>query len=118
MNFSNLIREKRLALNKTLREFSRESGYDVGYLSRLENEIILPPEERENLEKLAKAYFIEENSEEWNNFMDSASISRNQFPENIDEKVKNFLPAFCRKASKKEVTQEDVNKLIELIKGE
>lgn len=118
MNFSSLIREKRLSSNKTLREFSRESGYDVGYLSRLENEIILPPEEKENVEKLAKAYSIEENSEEWNNFMDLANISRNQFPENIDEKVKNFLPAFCRKASKKEITQDDVNKLINLIKGD
>lgn len=118
MNFGEFIRQKRLESNKSLRTFSKEAKLDLAYISRLETEILLPPEEKKKLKKIAKAYGFIKNSEEWHNFMDLAAISRKQIPGDLDSKVINYLPAFFRKASKKKVTQSDVDELLKLIKGD
>lgn len=117
MNFGEFIRNKRLSLDKSLREFCKETGYDVAYVSRLETEIMTPPAEEDKLAKLALAYQIKNDSEDWHQFMDLASISNKQLPKNLDAKVINYLPAFFRKASKKEITKKDVETLVNLIKG-
>ena len=115
--FGKFIREKRLEQNLTLREFCKTTGYDIGYISRLENDLFLPPEDEEKLEKLANILNIKRNTTAWNQYYDLATIARRQLPKDIDSKVLNYLPAFFRKASKKEVKKEDVEKLIGLIKG-
>lgn len=117
MNFGQLIRKKRLKLNLTLREFCKQNDFDVAYISRLENDLMNAPKDKTNLVKLAKALNISKNSAEWKKFIDFASISRNQLPEDIDKRALSFLPAFCRKASKKNITKEDVEQLLKLIKG-
>jgi len=38
----------------------KETGYDVAYISRLETEILMPPEEEDKLTKLAWAYGIKD----------------------------------------------------------
>jgi len=116
--FGQYIRELRLNKNFTLRQFSKLSGYDIGYISRLENEIITAPSEREKLVKLAKSYEVNEESEEYEILKNLADVSNRQIPEEIDSKILNYLPAFFRKASKKNVTSQDVEQLVKLIKGE
>lgn len=118
MNFGQLIRNKRLSQNKSLRDFSKDTGYDVAYISRLETSILLPPEEEDKLEKLVKSYGVISGSDEWQDFIDAASVSHRKIPEDINTKAASYLPAFFRKASKKEITKQDVDKLLELIKGE
>jgi transcriptional regulator with XRE-family HTH domain len=116
--FGKLIKKKRLEKEQSLREFSRQTGYDIAYVSRLENDILTPPSEDGKLEKLAEAFSIKEGSKDWDQFLNLADVSRRKIPEEIDDKVLNYLPAFFRKASKKNVTKRDVNKLVKLIKGE
>lgn len=116
--FGTFIRNKRVNSNKTLRQFCKESSYDVGYISRLENDLMTPPTEQDKLERLAITYGLETGSEDWETFQNLASVSLRQIPKEIDQRVLNYLPAFFRKASKKDVTTQDVEELVRLIKGE
>jgi transcriptional regulator with XRE-family HTH domain len=102
----------------TVREFARESGLDLAYVSRLENGVILPPKDGEKLARLADALGIIEGSEEWREFMDLAAIAKNELPEDLrdDERVAKVLPAFYRAMRDKELGEEDLQKLLELIK--
>lgn len=118
ITFGSFIRDTRTAQKKTLREFCRESGYDVAYISRLENDILTPPDEQEKLEVLATSLGIKKGSDTWEQYLNLADVSKRQIPREIDDKVLNYLPAFFRKASKKDVTKADVEQLISLIKGE
>ncbi len=115
--FGSFIRKKRISMGLTLRSFCKSTGYDIGYISRLENGILLPPVEESKLRKLAKFLKVNFKSEEWDTFKTLADVSRRQIPKELDEKVLNYLPAFFRKASKKKVNKKDVENLIKLIKG-
>lgn len=117
MTFGEFIRNRRINQNLTLRQFCKKTGYDVGYISRLENSLFMPPEEGKKLLKLAQAFDIKQGSLEWETYQDLATVAQKKLPKDIDQDVLNFLPAFFRKASKKHVKREDVEKLIRLIKG-
>lgn len=121
MIFSDYIRNKRLEREFTLREFCRIKGQDSAYISRLENNLISPPKSVESLKALAKAYEIEEKTEEWVTFFDLASARQNAIPENItsnNPNVLHFLPAFYRTIRKKDVSEQDIKKLLDLMQGE
>lgn len=117
MKFHELFKRKRMEIG-TVREFARESGLDLAYVSRLENGVILPPKDGEKLARLADALGIVEGSEEWQEFMDLAAIAKNELPEDLrdDERVAKVLPAFYRAMRDKELGEEDLQKLLELIK--
>ncbi|MBQ1528302.1 helix-turn-helix domain-containing protein [Candidatus Saccharibacteria bacterium] len=117
MKFHELFKRKRMEIG-TVREFARESGLDLAYVSRLENGVILPPKDGEKLARLADALRIVEGSEEWQEFMDLAAIAKNELPEDLrdDERVAKVLPAFYRAMRYKELGEEDLQKLLELIK--
>lgn len=115
--FGQYFREKRIEKSLTLREFCKKNNYDIGYISRLENDLFLPPEDEEKLKKLAQAIGLREKTTDWQEFTDLVAINRGQLPKDINQNVLNYLPAFFRKASKKKVEEEDVKKLISLIKG-
>lgn len=117
MDFGQFVRARRLELGLTLREFCKESGYDSGYISRLENSLVLPPESEEKLKRLASALGIQKGTPDWVKYHDLRVVARRQIPKEIDSRVLNFLPAFFRKSSKGEVTKADVEKLVNLIKG-
>jgi len=116
--FGQFLRGKRLEKNQSLRDFCKNFPYDIGYISRIENDILTPPSEEGKLERLASAFGISKDSEEWETFLNLADVSRRQLPKELDEKVLNYLPAFFRKASKKDISENDVNHLIKLIKGD
>ena len=117
MKFHELFKRKRMEIG-TVREFARESGLDLAYVSRLENGVILPPKDGEKLARLADVLGIVEGSEEWREFMDLAAIAKNELPEDLrdDERVAKVLPAFYRAMRDKELGDEDLQKLLELIK--
>src|SRR3990172_9327667 len=116
MDFHQFIRKKRLELGLTLRKFCKQNSYDTGYISRLETGLFLPPNSERRLEKLANAYGIQKGTQDWVEFSNLSDVAKHQIPKEIDSRVINFLPAFFRKASKKEVKKADVEKLLKLIK--
>lgn len=117
MKFHELFKRKRMEIG-TVREFARESGLDLAYVSRLENGVILPPKDGEKLARLADALGIVEGSEEWREFMDLAAIAKNELPEDLrdDERVAKVLPAFYRAMRDKDMDEEELQRLLELIK--
>ncbi len=117
MKFSEFFKKKRMEIG-TVRQFARESGLDLAYVSRLENGITLPPKDEEKLERLASVLAIKKNSEEWQEFMDLAAIAKNELPMDLrdDEKIANFLPAFYRTLRRKELDEAELKELLELIK--
>lgn len=116
--FGQFIRNKRLEKELILRDFCKKSKYDVGYISRLENDILKPPVEEEKLDQLALALSLNKKTQEWETFHSLADVSNRRIPKEINQKTLHYLPAFFRKASKKNITKHDVNILVQLIQGE
>lgn len=116
VKFNNYFKQRRMELGFTARRFAKEKGYDVGYISRLENGLIAPPAEQEKVLALAKALEIPENSEQMSEFIDMVSVARNEVPVDLrsNEAVLKILPAFYRGARKKTFDEDDVEKLIQL----
>lgn len=117
MKFHELFKKKRMEIG-TVRQFAKGAGLDVAYVSRLENGVTLPPRDGEKLARLAAALGIIEGSDEWQEFMDFAAVAKNELPEDLrdDERVTSVLPAFYRALRDKEMGEEELRKLLELIK--
>ena len=117
MKFHELFKKKRMEIG-TVREFAKQSGLDLAYVSRLENGVVLPPKDTEKLTRLTLALKIDEGSDEWRDFMDLAAVARNELPEDLhdDERVAKVLPAFYRALRDKEMDEEELQRLLNLIK--
>lgn len=117
MQFTEFFRQRRMELGYTARKFAAEKGYDVGYISRLENGIVAPPSEHEKVAALARALEIEEGSKMWGEFFDAVAIARNEIPEDLrDDKVAiSMLPAFYRGLRNKSLDEEEVKELLKLL---
>lgn len=117
MKFHELFKKKRMEIG-TVREFAKQSGLDLAYVSRLENGVVLPPKDSERLARLADALGIIKGSDEWRDFMDLAAVARNELPEDLhdDERVAKVLPAFYRALRDREMSEEELQRLLELIK--
>ena len=117
MKFHEMFKEKRMRIG-TVREFARETGLDVAYVSRLENGVILPPKDNTKLAKLASALGIAEGTEEWQRFFDLAAVAKNQLPDDLrdDERIASVLPAFYRALRNKAMDDDELKKLLKLLK--
>jgi len=119
MIFAQYFAERRRALGLTMRRFADHKGYDVGYISRLENDVIKPPAETEKLKALAVALELKPETTEWVQFFDLAAASRAELPEDLKNKteVVNLLPAFYRTLRKDKINKDEVEHLLNLLKG-
>jgi len=120
MTFGKFFKQKRMETKLTLRQFCINKGLDPAFISRLENEIIPAPSKDSLLKTLAKALNLKDNTPEWVEFFDLASLSRGEVPEDIKQdfpEVLAYLPAFLRSVKKNKVTKKDVKELVELVKG-
>jgi len=119
LTFSEFFNSKRLSMGLTLRRFCANKGYDVAYISRLENGLMAPPEDPEKLKALAFALELEESSIDWVTFFDLAATVKGKLPEDLkrDTRIMTVLPAFYRTIRKKDIAKTDIDKLIKLLKG-
>lgn len=115
--FSEYFKQRRKELGYTVRKFALEKGLDAGYVSRLENGLMQPPADEGKLQNLAVALELKRGTKEWNEFMDLAAVARNEVPVDLrsNEYIAKVLPAFYRSVRNKQLDEEDVNKLINLI---
>ena len=118
MGFSEFFKKKRMKIG-TVRQFAKENGYDVAYVSRLENGVTMPPKDAEKLGKLAMALGIAEESDEWQEFMDLAAVAKNELPMDLQNnaKVASVLPAFYRTLRNEKLDEDEANELLELIRN-
>ena len=117
MKFHELFKKKRMEIG-TVRQFAKQTGFDLAYISRLENGITLPPKDGKKLTKLALALNITKGTDEWQEFMDLAAVAKNELPEDLqdNERIASVLPAFYRTLRKKELDEDEIRELLELIR--
>lgn len=117
MRFSEFFKRKRMEIG-TVRKFAKDNGYDVAYISRLENGVTMPPKDAEKLVRLGAALGLIEGTDEWQEFMDLAAVAKNELPADLhdDERVASVLPAFYRTLRSKKMDEAELQKLLDLIK--
>ncbi|MBI5739449.1 MAG: helix-turn-helix domain-containing protein [Nitrospirae bacterium] len=120
MTFGEFFNIKRRDLGLTLREFCRQNGFDVGNMSKMERDLLSPPQDREKLETYAKALKIKKGTDDWINFFDLASVFSGRIPEDImrDEKIVSALPLLFRTIKDKAVTEKDLDDIIKTLRDE
>ena len=119
MNFGQFIKECRLAIDLSLRKFCELAELDPSNWSKVERDMMPLSLDNEKLTQIAEDILhIERSSASWVRFFDLASIAKKKIPDYVysNEEVINALPIFFRTASKDRPTEEELNKLIELIK--
>ena len=115
--FGEFFRNKRVRLGFTLRAFCARYGFDPGYISRIERDLLPPSLDDEKLTGLARALKIGENSEEWVLFHDLAYSSKGKLPKDIqkDREAAPLLPAFFRTMRNSKMDKKKLEELIGLL---
>lgn len=118
-SFGQLLKSKREAKRIGLREVCRKVGFDPSNWSKIERGIIAPPNDVDTLSRWAIALGVEENSDEFHDFIEFAQIAQGIIPQALPEKeMLVLLPAFFRTIRNEKPTKKDLDDLINLIKKE
>ncbi len=117
-SFGRFFRELRVKRGETLRKFCLKHGFDAGNLSRLERNRLPPPQSREKLEEYAQALGLQEGEDDWWEFFDLAAISRGKIPPGLlsDPEILAHLPMIFRTLRGQQLTEEQAEELIELVR--
>ena len=117
--FGKLIKEIRIKKGMGLREFCRLLSIDASNWSKVERGVMPPPQDPDKLNQIAEVMGIDKNSDLYSEFIDSASIASGIIPKDIllDHETLSMLPMFFRTVRNEKPTTEELNKLIEKIRG-
>ena len=118
--FGSFFRARRMALGKSLRGFCIENGLDPGNVSRLERSLLPPPSGREKLEEYARALELQEGTDEWLDYFDLAAQERGRIPQHLldDAELAQKLPILFRSLSGRPVPEDQLDELVDLLRGE
>ena len=118
MDFCQFFKEQRKKIG-TVRKFSELSGYDPGYISRVENGITLPPKDSEKLKKLGLALGLEPDTKKWRNFTDLAAIAKSEIPSDLKNNPRfvSVLPAFYRTLRNEKLDLKEAEELLKIIQN-
>lgn len=118
MNFGEFIKEKRLAIDLSLRKFCELAELDPSNWSKVERGVLQLALDHPKLEAMASILKLNEGDAEWIKFFDLAAVAKKRIPDYVykDQEVLDALPIFFRTASKEKPTDEELDKLINLIK--
>jgi len=117
--FCRILKELRIQKGLTLRKASRLADYDPSNWSKIERGEISPPADEKILRKWTNVLGISRDVKKNQEFIDKAKIARGIIPQDIlsQKNAVEYLPAFFRTARNKKPTREEIDKLIELIRG-
>jgi transcriptional regulator with XRE-family HTH domain len=117
LTFGEFFRLKRIETGLTLRSFCERFGYDPANISRLERDILPPPEDKDKLEALANALYIKKETKDWVEFFDLAYLSKGKIPADISSRkeINQYLPLLFRTIRGKRLSKEKLQKLIKLL---
>ncbi len=118
--FGSFFHEKRRACGLTLREFCRINNFDAGNISKIERNLLPPPQSKEILTKYANALGIKKGTDDWFEFFDMAATSVGKIPSDIasDDELMKALPILFRSIRNKELEENKLHDLIETIRKE
>lgn len=119
MRFGFYLKDLRLKLGLSLREFCQAHGLDPGNMSRLERGLVPPPESQTKVVELAGFLGLKKGSEEWQQLLDLAAADAGRIPEDVmsDADIVAKLPILFRTLRGQKVPPEKLNELIRQIRG-
>jgi transcriptional regulator with XRE-family HTH domain len=118
-DFGEFLHNRRKQLNFTLREFCEKHDLDPGNWSKLERGKLPPPQSTKRLAQIAKYLGLKKGTEEWQTYIDLAFSENGRIPDDImsEEELVQHLPLFFRSMRGESLTEEQIQNLIEIIKG-
>lgn len=115
-SFAIFVREKRIAAGLTLREFCRLTGFDASNWSKIERNLLSPPQSKNVLETIASVLKIEFGSQDFKELMDLAALA--SVPHDlIEPEILDQLPVFFRTVRGEKPTEEELRTLITKIRS-
>ena len=120
MGFGRNIKELRLEKGLSLRSFSRQINIDASNWSKIEREVMPPPQDEEKLIKIAQVLGVPLKSDQYSTLRDLAAIDSGIIPRDLlnDKETLKSLPIFFRTIRNKRPTEEQLQDLIESIRKE
>lgn len=117
--FGTFIKELRARQRLGLREFCLKYEHDPSNWSKIEREVLAPPVDEAILRKWAKQLGLKESSDDWLKFFEYAAVDAGRIPDHIleDKELAKHLPTFFRTLSGQKPSREDLDKLLDIIKG-
>ena len=112
--FGQFLKEKRLALDLSLREFARQVGMQPSNYCNVEADV-LPPPPPESLEKLCRALGIKKGTSDFESFHDLAAKGRDEIPADVERIVKEneLIPAMLRTVEYEQLSKQQLRGIIE-----
>jgi transcriptional regulator with XRE-family HTH domain len=116
--FGKFLKEKRLALNLSLREFARKVGLQPSNYCNIEADV-LPPPPVTALDRIAGALGLQQGTEDFEAFYDLAAKGRDEIPADVTRIVKanELIPAMLRTVEYENVTKNQLRGIIEDLKS-
>lgn len=117
--FGQFVKNLRIERDIGLREFCRRSSFDASNWSKVERGIFAPPQDDQKLDQIADVLGIDRDSALYIELRDKAAIAAGMIPKDIlsDQETLNSLPMFFRTVRSEKPTREELEKLIEKIRG-
>jgi len=118
--FGVFFKAKRQALDLTLRGFCLKHKFDPGNMSRMERGLLAPPQDREALERYAKALGLKSGGDDWYTFFDLAAAAKGRGPDELleDQEVVAKLPLVFKTLRGKQLTERQLGELVKKIRSE
>jgi transcriptional regulator with XRE-family HTH domain len=112
--FGDFVKRCRLKADLSLREFCRLIGEDPSNWSKIEREILAPPQDEEKLSRIARFLQIQPDSEPWKHLIDYAVLDNGRIPPFIrsNKDIMNALPVFFRTLGNMKPTTENIREFI------
>jgi len=116
--FGKFLKEKRLALDLSLREFARRVGLQPSNYCNLEADV-LPPPPVNTLGRIAQALGLRQGTKDFEAFHDLAAKGRDEIPADVTRIVRenDLIPAMLRTVEYENVTKDQLRGIIEDLKS-
>lgn len=116
--FGEYLKKIRLRNRVSLRAFCLKNNFDPGNYSKLERGQYSPPHNPELITKYANALGLLNGSDEWLELFDLASAERGELPADLmsDEEVVSKLPILFRTLRASQISDENLDNLVERIR--
>ena len=116
--FGAFLKQKRLALDLSLREFAGKIEMQPSNYCNVEAGV-LPPPPAETLERIGKALGIKKGTPDYTQFHDLAAKGRDGIPADVEQLIKenDLIPAMLRTVEYEKVTKEQLRGIIEDLKS-
>jgi len=116
--FGTFIKDLRLKNELGLREFCIKAKVDPSYWSKVEREVIAPPQAEEKLKEIAKILGIPTTSKEWHELKERAALGAGKLPGDLlsDKELVECLPLVFRTIRYGKPSEKDLRNLADKIR--